>query len=121
MVFGLLGLLFNIASSYSNVLAATKKSNKPSFAPLLGLLPFVQLSLQHIAWLYASETGGQQGIVNSSAFLPLACAWGLQFAHNVGRMILAHVTKQPFPMFDSVVLVSLVGAIDASLPVVLGR
>jgi len=39
-------------------------------------------------------------IIHSTLFIPFLCAWGLQFAHQVGKMILAHVTKQPFPLFD---------------------
>jgi len=48
--------------------------------------------------------------------VPFLCAWGLQFAHMVGRMILAHVTKEKFPVWDWVWVWSLVGAVDANLP-----
>ena len=36
-------------------------------------------------------------------------------------MILAHVTKQPFPWWDAMWVWSVVGAVDANLPVLLGR
>ena len=49
------------------------------------------------------------------------CAWGLQFAHQVSRMILAHVTKQPFPWWDAMWMWSVVGAVDANLPALLDR
>jgi ethanolaminephosphotransferase len=121
MVFGAVGLLFNIAGSYGNVLRAKRAAKKPTIAPLAGLLPFVALSAQHALWLWFSHEADGTGILYSNAFLPFACAWGLQFAHAVGRIILAHVTKSPFPMFDSVTLVSIVGAADAALPVLLNR
>lgn len=49
--------------------------------------------------------------------MPFLCAWGLQFAHMVGRMILAHVTKDKFPVWDWVWVWSFVGGLDANLPV----
>ena len=44
------------------------------------------------------------------------CAWGLQFAHQVGRIILAHVAKDKFPVWDWVWILSVLGAADANLP-----
>jgi ethanolaminephosphotransferase len=121
MYFGAAGLLFNIASSYLNVIRARRAKKQSVFTPLAGLFPFVALTIQHILWMYYSKYADGQGILESSAFLPFVCAWGLQFAHNVGRMILAHVTHQPFPMFDVVNFVSIVGLLDALLPARLGR
>ena len=60
-------------------------------------------------------------ILRSPAFVPFLCAWGLQFAHQVGRMILAHVTGQPFPWWDSMWVWSIIGAVDANLPWLIGR
>lgn len=57
----------------------------------------------------------------SQLFLPFVGAWGFQFAHQVGRMILAHVTSTPFPWWDSMWLWSFVGALDANLPYLIGR
>ncbi|KAJ4000283.1 choline ethanolaminephosphotransferase [Lentinula boryana] len=59
-------------------------------------------------------------ILCSSLFVPFLCAWGLQFAHQVGRMILAHLTKGSFPLWDWLWVMSVVGAIDANLPRILG-
>lgn len=36
-------------------------------------------------------------------------------------MILAHVTKQPFPMSDAIFLWTVVGAIDANMPLLFNR
>ncbi|KAJ3927586.1 MAG: Choline/ethanolaminephosphotransferase [Lentinula lateritia] len=59
-------------------------------------------------------------IRNSALFIPFLCAWGLQFAHQVGRMILAHLTKTSFPVWDWLWVLSLVGAVDANLPRIAG-
>ena len=71
-------------------------------------------------WL-ASPSINNSAILHTHLFLPFACAWGLQFAHTVGRMILAHITKGNFPLWDNMWLLSIVGAVDAHLPTLLGR
>jgi ethanolaminephosphotransferase len=137
MYFGVFGVVFNIigrsvrlaarcyrrpltSNSYGNVLRAKRAAGQPTIQPLVGLLPFVLLAAQHAAWLLFAPAADGRGILHSSLFLPFAGAWGLQFAHAVGRLILAHVTRAPFPMFDTVTLVSALGAADAALPALLG-
>jgi ethanolaminephosphotransferase len=102
------------------VLRAKRTAGEPTIQPLVGLLPFALLVGQHALWLLWSPAADGLGILHSGAFLPFACAWGLQFAHAVGRVILAHLTRGPFPMFDAVTLVSALGAADAALPALLG-
>ncbi|KAJ3885476.1 hypothetical protein GG344DRAFT_25132, partial [Lentinula edodes] len=95
MVFGAFGLAFNILST-------------PSFLPSNSPTPSFPGELELFT------------IRNSALFIPLLCAWGLQFAHQVGRMILAHLTKTSFPVWDWLWLLSLVGAVDANLPRIAG-
>ena len=88
------------------------------------LLPLPTTIAIEVAWLAAPSPAGSgpsERILRSTLFLPFVCAWGLQFAHQVSRMILAHVTKQPFPWWDAMWVWSVVGAVDANLPVLLGR
>lgn len=117
MVFGALGLGFNIFYSYLNVLKATRAQKKSNFRPLLLLAPFVGSALLQVAWLSHPKFNDSY-ILDSAAFVPFLCAWGLQFAHMVGRMILAHLTKGPFPMWDWVWIWSVAGALDANLPLI---
>jgi ethanolaminephosphotransferase len=107
-------------ASYLNVYDARRASGKPVVKPLLYLLPFLASVLLHVAWLNEPSLRNSD-IINSPAFVPFLCAWGLQFAHVVGRMILAHVTSQPLPVWDSMYIWSIVGAIDANMPVLFGR
>ncbi|KAJ4463275.1 hypothetical protein C8J55DRAFT_539112 [Lentinula edodes] len=95
MVFGAFGLAFNILST-------------PSFLPSNSPTPSFPGELELFT------------IRNSALFIPFLCAWGLQFAHQVGRMILAHLTKMSFPVWDWLWLLSLVGAVDANLPRIAG-
>ncbi|KAF8185705.1 cholinephosphotransferase [Pholiota molesta] len=115
LVFGAVGLGFNIIYSYLNVLKATRAAKTSSLRPLLLLLPFLVSAALQVAWLSHPRYNNSY-IIGSAAFVPFLCAWGLQFAHMVGRMILAHVTKGPFPMWDWVWLWSVAGALDANLP-----
>ncbi|KAG6887707.1 hypothetical protein C0995_013338 [Termitomyces sp. Mi166 len=120
MVFGAFGLAFNIISSYANVRRAMKASGKPRIQPLILLVPFVIAAGIQILWL-AQPSYNRSAIINSPNFVPFLCAWGLQFAHQVGRMILAHVTSTPFPRWDWIWIWSIIGAFDANLPRMIGR
>ncbi|TFK56424.1 Choline/ethanolaminephosphotransferase [Heliocybe sulcata] len=120
MVFGGLALAFNIITSYINVYRSRVASHGARYQPLLFLLPFpVSVSL-YLAWL-ASPSIYESSILYSSLFVPFLCAWGLQFARQVGKMILAHVTSQPFPWWDGMWVWVAVGALDINLPRILGR
>ncbi|KAG2144675.1 CDP-alcohol phosphatidyltransferase-domain-containing protein [Suillus bovinus] len=120
MVFGAFGLAFNIISSYRNVIKATRSEGKSSLKPLVYLLPFVISATLQILWLL-SPTYHDSAIIHSPLFLPFLCAWGLQFAHQVGRMILSHITRAPFPLWNSLWLWNVVGVIDAQLPFLIDR
>ncbi|KAH8992393.1 Choline/ethanolaminephosphotransferase [Lactarius akahatsu] len=120
MIFAGVGLGFNIVTSYINVFIARRASGGPVVKPLLYLLPFPVSVLLHVAWLN-HPTLRNSDIINSPAFVPFLCAWGLQFAHVVGQMILAHITSQPFPLWDSMYIWTIVGAIDANMPILFGR
>ncbi|KAH9957555.1 CDP-alcohol phosphatidyltransferase-domain-containing protein [Lactifluus volemus] len=111
---------FNIVTSYMNVFRACRASGKSAIKPLLYLLPFPASVLIHAAWLNHPSLDNSD-IINSPAFVPFLCTWGIQFAHVVGRMIIAHITRQPFPVWDPMYLWSIVGAIDANMPLLFGR
>jgi len=120
MAVGGVGLAFNIITSYMNVFTAKRQSGESPYKPLLYLLPFPASVAIEVFWL-SSPSFSRSHIINSPLFLPFLCAWGLQFAHQVGRMILAHVTKQPFPWWDTMWLWSIIGAVDANMPLLFNR
>ncbi|KAF7971030.1 hypothetical protein HWV62_22229 [Athelia sp. TMB] len=120
MIFGAAGLAFNILSSYRNVHKARKAAGKSTLQPLLYLIPFIVTPTLQVAWM-AHPTPKESSIIYSHMFLPFVGAWGFQFAHQVGKMILAHVTSTSFPWWDPMWLWSAVGAIDANLPRLIGR
>ncbi|KAF8491996.1 Choline/ethanolaminephosphotransferase [Russula emetica] len=114
------GLAFNIVTSYINVFKTRRASQGPVVKPLLFLLPFPAFVFVQLAWLNQPSLRNSD-IINSPAFVPFLCAWGLQFAHVVGRMIIAHVTGQPLPVWDPMYIWSIIGAIDANMPFLFGR
>ncbi|KAJ7207492.1 Choline/ethanolaminephosphotransferase [Mycena pura] len=120
MVTGAFVVCFNIVVSYRNVRSATRAAVKSSTQPLLLLLPFVVSAGIQIFWLTHPRYDAAV-LIDSALFVPFLCAWGLQFAHQVGRMILAHVTRAPFPWWDWMWVWSLAGAVDANLPLLAGR
>ncbi|KAF7307605.1 hypothetical protein MIND_00555700 [Mycena indigotica] len=122
MVFGAFGLFFNIANSYANVRRTRKSSGSGTSRPLTFLLPFVVSAGLQLAWL-AHPRVTSPAILYSPLFVPFLCAWGLQFARHVGRMILAHVTQDgcPFPLFDWMWVWTALCTLDAYLPALLDR
>jgi len=120
MLFAAFALAFNIISSYMNVRRATLSKHTSTVRPLLSLLPFVATTGIQVIWLN-QPTYNDSAIINSAVFVPFLCAWGLQFAHQVGRMILAHITSTPFPWWDWMWIWSVLGAVDANLPRLTGR
>lgn len=102
-----------------NVYKSRRESQQSVLQPLLYLIPYPLTVIVQCAWLSA-PTPSESTIVYSPMFLVFVFGWGLQFAHQVGRMILAHVTSQPFPWWDSMWIWSIVGALDANLPRIAG-
>ena len=122
MVLGGIGLFFNVATSYGNVYAACARAGKNVARPLLYLLPFPFTVVLYMSWLTPwkpvvlpsssanpldvagtienKTSDAEFSIINSELLVPFICAWGAEFAHQVGKMILAHVTKSPFPVWD---------------------
>ncbi|KAJ9125085.1 hypothetical protein QFC22_000038 [Naganishia vaughanmartiniae] len=117
MWFGAVGMLGNIVNAYVNVIVARRKQKLPLLTPLLGLLPF----LAHIALLVSWLAGPGVEIVHSVRMLPFIAYWGACFAYQVSKLILAHVTKSPFPYWNGMMLWSALGAIDANAPLLFGR
>lgn len=127
MVFAALGLGINIFHAYLNVHTSRSDPTKirphtKDTNPLSLLVPFLLPTAIQVAWL-SHPALNHSAIIHSALFVPFLCAWGLQFAHQVGRMILAHVTlgSERFPRWDWVWTWSVVGALDANLPRLLGR
>jgi len=120
MMIGALGTVGNIVNSYVNVLAARRKSGKQLLTPLLGYLPFMTHTLILVLWLQAGVRGGQE-MIQSSRLLPFIGYWGMSFSYQVSQLILAHVTKSPFPYWNGMMVYSTFGMLDANAQYLFGR
>ncbi|KAJ3912918.1 choline ethanolaminephosphotransferase [Lentinula edodes] len=111
MIFGPFGLVFNILS-YANIHTAMRASGKSTLKPPF---PFYCRSLFSAGIQVATIHHPQLHTVHPVPLLH----WNSN-SHQVGRMILAHLTKGSFPVWDWLWLLSLVGAVDANLPRIAG-
>ena len=99
-----------LQNSFQHVIKARQDKNLPIFPALVGVAPYIGMSLVAYAWLDASPHIVNQHIV------PWILYIGLSFGYTVGLMITAHVTHQPFPLFNVSFLPLIFGALNANLP-----
>ncbi|KAG0241303.1 hypothetical protein BGW41_006022 [Actinomortierella wolfii] len=110
IAFGTVSLLGNILTAFQHVIKARQDKRQPVLPALMGLLPYVGMSFVAYFWLNASPH-----IVTQHA-VPWVLYVGLSFGYTVGLMITAHVTHQPFPMFNVSFVPLIFGALHANLP-----
>ncbi|CCH40959.1 Choline/ethanolaminephosphotransferase 1 [Wickerhamomyces ciferrii] len=92
IIFGVIGLYFNINSARRNV-ELHYKSSKDYFNALKGLSPFFGYYSTVFAWLLYNP------IIIEKYLLPFVLTVGLTLAFSVGRIIIGHLTLQKFPNF----------------------
>jgi ethanolaminephosphotransferase len=109
-----------MVNSYYNVIVARHKAGKAIISPLFGLLPFGIHTAILVAWLHSSIRGGVE-LVHDARLLSFLLYWGMAAAYQVSQLILAHVTKSPFPYWNGMMVYSLFGAIDANAQWLFGR
>ncbi|KIY51957.1 hypothetical protein FISHEDRAFT_70193 [Fistulina hepatica ATCC 64428] len=89
MYFAVIGLAFNIVTSYFNVWKAITSTGKSCLWPLLLLLPFAAMVFIEWAWLSASS------IVSSSLLVSFMLSVGCQFAHQMCSVVSALDANMP--------------------------
>lgn len=114
-IFRTSGLVLNFITSCLRVHHANRHEKPASLrGPFLRLVNFLFFIFLQVSWL-SHPTINNWNILYSPVFLPFLCLWGLQFAHFMGRIILARVTMQPFPVWEWTWVWSVIGAIDVNL------
>ncbi|KAJ3140835.1 hypothetical protein HK100_008851 [Physocladia obscura] len=121
IAFGFVVILFNIFSSFNNVRAAIA-SNPASaeraakFHPLGGLIPFaVTVPLTLVFPVLFSET-----IIFSSGIVPYTLFLTFIYGNQVGSIIVAHISKRPFPIQAMVAPVATIVTIGVVIVTVYG-
>lgn len=103
LAFAGIGLLFNIVQSSQNVFAARRKQGLPLMPALVQTLPFFVFFASVFGWIYIEPK------ILHYHLLPLMITIGAIFAFTVGRIILAHVTKQDFPYCNPLLFLPSIG------------
>ncbi|KAF8553815.1 Choline/ethanolaminephosphotransferase [Imleria badia] len=111
---------FSIASSCRKVYNVMRATGKSHLKPLVFILPFISSAVLQVLWLLHPSIH-HSSIIHSPHFLPVMGAWGLQFAHHLGRVILSRVAKTPFPWWNSMWIWNVIGVVDTHLPDLLHR
>ncbi|GAA5967145.1 hypothetical protein JCM11641_000454 [Rhodosporidiobolus odoratus] len=119
LVFSSIGLFFNIISATHNVylsLPASSRSPIHLLKPLSRLTRYIVHTAAMLSWLHARESL----LLRTTLFIPFTLFWGVSFAHHVQLLILAHLTKSPFPAAwkHPLLMLSVLGAVDARLGLV---
>ncbi|KAL1916573.1 uncharacterized protein VTP21DRAFT_5764 [Calcarisporiella thermophila] len=105
-------IFFHIPASLYNVYQACKSKNKPFLPATAQLIPITILSLAGYLWLASPHSY----ILAHQHFSLFALAVGIVFGRVATKIILAHVTKQPFPMFTVLILPLIGGCVLTNLP-----
>ncbi|KAI9292047.1 Choline/ethanolaminephosphotransferase, partial [Neoconidiobolus thromboides FSU 785] len=104
-------MFLNIINSAYNVIQTYNEKKQSSITALLGILPFAVASLLGYLWISASP------FIFTECLVPFMLFLGFTVAYNVGLIILAHVTKAPFPYFNKLYVPLIVGAINSNLSI----
>ncbi|GAA6003143.1 uncharacterized protein JCM10292_002889 [Rhodotorula paludigena] len=119
LVFSAIGLFFNIVSATHNVylsLPASSRNIASLVKPVTRLTPWAAHTAAMVSWLWSREAL----LLRTTLFLPFALFWGIAFAHHVQLLILAHLTKSPFPAAwkHPLLILSALAAADARVELV---
>ncbi|KAF8470257.1 hypothetical protein BDZ91DRAFT_720239 [Kalaharituber pfeilii] len=110
LVYGGIMLGFNIIQSSLNVIRVRRSKNLPVLPALAGLIPFFSLATMVCIWL------ALRPIILRAHLLPFMFFVGASFAYQVGLIIVAHLTRSPFPHFNILLLPIAFGLVDALGP-----
>ncbi|ODM18471.1 hypothetical protein SI65_06342 [Aspergillus cristatus] len=94
LIYGALLLFFATGSSIYHVVQVRRERGQDPIKPLFGLLPLVATWIFVPAYLYL------QPAILENHLIPFVLYVGLINAYSVGRMIVGHLVKAPFPYFN---------------------
>jgi ethanolaminephosphotransferase len=108
MIYGGLVLLFSTYTSILNVIQARTSRGENSPEALMGLVPFAVTWTLVPAYLLLFPN------VLHHHLIPFIFFCGLTNAYSVGQMIIAHLTKQEFPMYNVLNLPLFIAVVDGA-------
>lgn len=93
LIFGGIGLAFNIVTAAGNVFKSRRAKKLPVGPALTGVIPFALFYTTLFLWAYVSPV-----LIRTYLIIPFCLSAGFSVALSVGRIITAHVTSQKFPV-----------------------
>jgi len=103
-----------LPASFYNVYQACRRQERSFLATLPQHLSFAVYAVSGYLWLSSPYSS----ILEDQHFILFALTTGIVFGRMATKIILAHVTKTPFPMFTVQLIPLLAGAILANVPIV---
>ncbi|KAI9712263.1 MAG: hypothetical protein M1828_001706 [Chrysothrix sp. TS-e1954] len=110
MAYGAVVLVFNTIQSSLNVMQARRKRKEDPVEAFTGFLPFLSAWTLIPAYLWLQPT------ILKHHLIPFVLFVGLVNAYSVGQIIVAHLTKAPFPYQNILLLPLLFGVVDSLGP-----
>lgn len=110
LVYGAVLLLFATGSSIVHVMNVRRERGQDPLQPLFGLLPIVAIWTVVPAYLYLQPT------ILENHLVPFNLYVGLINAYAVGRMIVGHLVKAPFPYFNILMVPLTLALFDSAGP-----
>ncbi|RJE18179.1 Aminoalcoholphosphotransferase [Aspergillus sclerotialis] len=111
LIYGAIILFFATGSSIAHVMKVQVERGHDPIKPLYGLLPIVAMWTLVPAYLYLQPT------ILENYLIPFTLYVGLINAYSVGRMIVGHLIKGPFPYFNILMFPLAIGVFDSLGPV----
>ncbi|EEP76698.1 conserved hypothetical protein [Uncinocarpus reesii 1704] len=95
-----------------NVVRSRKRKDLPIFPVFLEWTPIVVSSVSTIAWLYSPHST----LLKENHLVLFAVTLSFVFGRMTTKIILAHLTRQPFPFWTTLMTPLLGGAVLGNLP-----
>ena len=111
LIYGAIILFFATGSSIAHVMKVQVERGHDPIKPLYGLLPVFAMWTLVPAYLYLQPT------ILENYLIPFTLYVGLINAYSVGRMIVGHLIKGPFPYFNILMFPLAIGVFDSLGPV----
>lgn len=113
MVYGGIVLIPTLVGSALNVMKARRERGEYARVALVGLVPFF------LTWTLIAAYLALQPSILRTHLVPFTLYAGLVNAYSVGQMIVAHLTKAPFPYQNVLALPLVYGVLDSVGPLLL--